>query len=331
MRRRTRKHERSGLVLVLVLGMVILMSAVLFGFSRKSRTSLVVADGFRDSEQARNCARAGVSIAVAAVRDANNLYADPRFDRLRRGKEVFSIGDGTCSLTITDESGRLNINTLKDKNGTINRKRIDQFLKLIDLLNRQQPDAERIGYGLAAAIIDWTDRDDEVTQLPFVKVESLGAESSYYDTLDPPCSCRNQPIDVTDELLQIRGVTPQVFQRLRDFLTTTGDGRVNINAAPKLVIECLSEQMDSTLAQMIVQRREFKPFQNVSELRDVPGMTDNIYEAIKDSVAVSSAEPYYRVCASGTVGDHRCRIEAVLRRNTRAGNVDIVLYRESRV
>jgi general secretion pathway protein K len=329
MRHNLVRHNQHGFVLILVLGMVLLMSALLFAFSGKSRAVLAAADGLRQSEQAMNCARAGVHFAIAAVRDTNDIGADARFDKLRNGKEEFSVGDGTCSLTITEESGRLNVNTLKDKNGAIDRKRVDQLLRLIDLVNRQHPSDERIGYGLAAAIIDWTDDDDEVTQLPFVKVQGLGAESSYYRSLDPPYSCKNRPLDVVDELLQVKGVTPQTLERLRDFLTTTGDGRVNINSAPKLVIESLTEQMDATLAQMIVRRREAKPFESVVELREVPGMTDNVFVAIKDTITVSPNEQYYRIHVQGSVADRRCRIEAVLRRNTQAGNVDIILYRES--
>ncbi len=329
MRPNRTKHRQSGFVLVLVLGMVILMSALLFGFSRRTHTSLAAADGLRVSEQALNCARGGLQLAIAVVRDTNDLGADVRLAGFRHGKEEFTIGDGACSLTITEESGRLNVNTLKDKNGQIDRKRVDQLLKLIDLLNRQQPQGPRIGYGLAAAIIDWTDPGDEVTQLPFVKGESVGAESSHYEALDPPYSCKNRPIDVIDELLQIRGMTPQTLARLRDFLTSTGDGRININAAPKLVIECLTEEMDAALARMIVQQRDAKPFRSLDELRSVPGMTDNVFAAIKDTIAVSSTEQYYRVRAQARVAQHYCRIEAVLRRNPQAGNVDVILYQES--
>lgn len=316
-------------MLVLVLGLVILMSALLLAFSQRSRASLAAADGFRQSEQALNCARAGVQIAIAVVRDTNDLGADPRLAGLRHGAEEFSLGEGTCRLTITEESGRLNVNSLKDKNGGIDRRRVDQLLKLIDLLNRRQPQGERLGYGLAAAIIDWTDADDEVTQLPFVKVESLGAESSYYESLDPPYLCKNRPLAVLDELLQVRGMTPRALERLRDLLTTTGDGRVNINAAPKLVIESLAEQMDSTLAQMIVRRRELAPFKSLAELREVPGMTDNVFAAVRDLVGVGSDARYYRVRAQGSVAQRHCGIEAVLRKNPQAENVDIILYRES--
>ncbi len=329
MRHSAAKHRQSGFVLILVLGTVILMSALLLTFSRKSRTGLAVADGFRQSQQALNCARAGVHLAIATIRDTNDLSADPSFDKLRSGKEEFTVGDGNCSLTITEESGRLNVNTFKDKNGQIDRKRVDRMLKLIDLVNRQLPQDQRLGYGLAAAIIDWTDADDEVTQLPFVKVQSLGAESTYYRTLNPPYPCKNGPIDVIDELLQIKGMTPQALESLRELLTTRGDGRININAAPALVIECLTEPMDAALAQMIVKRRQAKPFESIAELREVPGMTDNIFAAIKDAITVGSSERYYRVHVQGSVEDRRCRVEAVLRRNTRTANVDIILYRES--
>ena len=57
-------------------------------------------------------------------------------------------------------------------------------------------------------------------------------------------------------------------------------------------------------------------------------MTDNIYQSIKDSITTRSQDAYYRVTSQGNVADRSSKIEAVLRRNAEAGNVDIVLYRE---
>jgi len=329
MRSHAPKRRQNGFILVVVLGLVLLLSALLFAFNNKALIRLDTAESFRGFEQASNCARAGLSIAIAAVRDVNDLASDRRLDGLRTGQETFSIGDGTCSVTITGESGRLNINRLKDKNGRIDRTRVDQLLRLIDLVNRRHTDSQRIGYGLVPALIDWIDPDDEVTRLPFVSRDSQGAENRYYANLDPAYRCRNQPMDAIEELFWVKGVTPEAFNILRDVLTTAGDGQVNINTAPKLVIECLSEQMDPILAQMIVQRRELRPFETVAQLKDVPGMTDNVYQAIWDTITARPSEQHYRVSSRGRVGERICEIEAVLRRNTEAGNVDIVLYRES--
>ncbi len=329
MRQSSSQRDRNGFILVVVLGLTLLLSTLLFAFNRKTLIRLDTADNFEQFEQALYCARAGLSIAIAAVRDINDISANPRFAKLRAGDQRFDVGEGSCSVTITGSSGQLNVNRLRKKDGSLDRARVDQLLRLIDLINHEHPDAKRIGYGLVPALIDWIDEDDEVTTLPFVNGDNQGAESNYYATCDPAYRCRNAPLDTIEELGWVKGVTPEAFAALRDLLTTTGEGRININEAPELVIESLSEQMDPVLTEMIVQRRELKPFASPAELRDVPGMTDNVYQALAGMITTSSDEPYYRVNARGEVGNRICQIEALLRRNTEAQNVDILLYKES--
>ncbi|UCD49853.1 MAG: type II secretion system minor pseudopilin GspK [Phycisphaerales bacterium] len=329
MRLRARQHRRNGFVLVVVLGLVLLLSVLLFGFNHKTLIRLDTAESFREFEQALHCARAGLGIAMAAIRDANDLSDNPRFAKLRTGQETFSVGDGTCSVTITGADGRLNVNRLKSRGGRLDRRRIEQLLRLIDLINRDRVGSEHIGYSLVPALIDWIDQDDEITQLPFVNRDNQGAENRYYATLTPAYPCRNRPMDTIEELYWVKGVTPEAFAILRDLLTTVGEGRININTAPRLVIECLSEQMDPVLTQVIIQQREVKPFRHVAELKEVPGMTDNVYETIRDTITTGSDEQHYRVSTRGKVGDRICEIEALLRRNSKAGNVDIIQYRES--
>jgi len=328
MRRNRLGYKQGGFILIIVLGAVLALSALLFAFNQAARTNLNMADGLYRTEQLRNSAWAGLQIAVAAIRDTDNIYADSRLVNLLTGENTFSIGDTSCSVTITEESGLLNVNRLKDEGGQLDRKRIDQFLRLIDVLNRQENDSQRIGYGIVPALIDWVDADDEATYLPFVQHENVGAENGHYQMQDPPYSCRNEPMDTLDELQWVKGVTPDGFRRLRPLLTCMGDGRININAAPKPVIESLSERLDAALAQMIVNQRKLRPFKTTAELRNVPGMTDNVYQAIKDMITLSPDERYYRVISQGSVPDRKCTIEAVLRRNTQAGNVDTILYRE---
>ncbi len=327
--RTSRPNRCKGFVLIVVLGMVLLLSALLFAFNRTTRASLQIAEGLRESAQARTCARAGLGLAIATVAEVNDLSSDRRFDDVRRKEKTFPVGEGRCVVTITEESGRLNVNALKQENGQFDRRRVDQMLRLIDLLNRRKEATERIGYGVVPALIDWTDADDEPTLLPFVESAGQGVESSYYESHDPPYRCKNAPMDTIEELRWIKGISAETFIALRDLLTTAGSGRINLNAAPKLILESLSEQVDPALAQMIVQRRRLKPFETVAELREVPGMTDNIYQALRDAVEVRAEDAYYRVHSRGQIEDRTCEIEALLHRNPQTGNVDIVLYRES--
>ena len=328
MRLKTASKEHSGFVLIVVLCMVIMLGILLFGFNYKSRTGLLAADDLRKSEQALNCARAGLNIAIAAVRNNEDLQTNTKLKNLLSGENIVSIDEGNCSITVTEESGKLNINLLRDKNGQLNRNLIDQFLRLIDLLNRENFGDFHISYELVPSIIDWIDSDDEVTSLPFVKHENSGAESDYYSSLTPPYRCRNNSFETTEDILLIKGVTQQVFGCLRDFITVRGDDKININWASKHVIRSLSESMDPVLAQMIIDRRKIKPFGSVTELREIPGLTNSIYQAIEKTVTVSSEKQYYRVSSEGTADGLSRTTIAILARNMETENVDVILYKE---
>ena len=328
MRRKIAKKEHSGFVLVVVLCMVIMLGILLFGFNHKSRAGLLAVDDLRKSEQALNCARAGLNIAIAALRNTEDIQVNRKLRNLLSGEDTVSLDEGSCSITVTEESGKLNINLLRDKNGDLNRTVIDQLLRLVDLLNRENFDDFHISYELVPSIIDWVAGDEEVTCLPFIEHENSGAESDYYSNLTPPYRCRNNSFETTEDLLLIKGVTQQVFGCLRDFITVRGEDKININWASKHVIQSLSEKMDPVLAQMIIDRRKIKPFGRVIELRDIPGMTDGIYQAIEKTITVSSTEKYYRVTSEGTADGLSSTTVAVLARNMETKNIDVILYKE---
>ena len=329
MRSKRIKKERRGFIVVVVLCMIICMAVLLLGFNYQSRSNLRVVDNFQKSTNALNCARAGLNIAIAAIKDARETNPKKTSPNLLREENTFEIGEGNCSVTITEENAKLNINLLIDKNGKPNRARIDQLLRLIDLLNRDRTGDSHIGYGLVPAIIDWIDGDDEVTHLPFIKNENSGAESAYYGNLEIPYKCKNTPLETIEELLLVKEITQDVFESMRDHITVYGNGEININSASKRVIESLSEKMDSALARMIIDRRKFKPFDSIMELRDVPGMTKGIYNTIRKMVTVSPADEYYHVKAQGNAGHRNCTIAAILRKNMKTKNVEVVFYKES--
>lgn len=328
MRRKIATKEHSGFVLIVVLCMVIMLGILLFGFNHKSRAGLLAVDDLRKSEQALNCARAGLNIAIAAVRETEDILTNRKLQNLLSGENAVSLDEGNCSITLTEESGKLNINLLKDEDGQLNRTVIDQLLRLIDLLNRENFGDFNISYELVPSIIDWIDSDEEVTYLPFVEHENSGAESDYYSNLTPPYRCRNYSFETTEDILLIKGVTQQIFGCLRDFITVRGEDKININWASKHVIQSLSENMDPVLAQMIIDRRKIKPFGSVIELREIPGMTDDIYQAIEKTLTVSPTKKYYRVTSEGITDGLSSTTVAILARNMETKNVDVILYKE---
>lgn len=313
---------------MVVLCTIIMLGVLLFSFNRESHDNLLAADALKNSAQALSCAEAGLNVAMAALKRSDALAANGKLMSLLAGEKEIALADGTCVVTVCEESGKLNLNLLKTSTGTLDRTRIDQALRLIDLLNRSDLEASPIGYGLVPAIIDWTDSDEETTSLAFVAHDNRGAESDYYRDLDPPYRSKNAPLDTTEELLLIKAVTPEVFDRIRDYVTVKGDGKININNASQLVIESLSENMDPALAQMIVSRRREKPFSNLAELRDIPGMTTAVYQAVRKTATVRPEDSYYQVTSRGSAAGSDQTIVALIQRKADANKLEIIQYKE---
>ncbi|MCS7271702.1 MAG: type II secretion system protein GspK, partial [Gemmataceae bacterium] len=92
---------------------------------------------------------------------------------------------------MSDEGGKININALiaLDPSGET------LYNALMKLPNMTAD--------VADAIVDWVDSDDTP--------RTNGAESAYYRSLAQPYSAKNGPLNSLDELLLVKGVTPQLL------------------------------------------------------------------------------------------------------------------------
>jgi general secretion pathway protein K len=107
------------------------------------------------------------------------------------------------------------------------------------------------------SLIDWIDAEDGDWEQEF------GAESSYYLSLDQPYACKNGPVEFVEELLLVKGFTPELLfgtdqhPGLAPLLTTQGnDGQININTAPPLLLQALHEDMTNEMAEDMQTFRE---------------------------------------------------------------------------
>lgn len=332
--------SRRAFVSVAVLLMIALLAVILLEFNYESRVNLHAADNCYRSRQALNCAEAGLDIAVAALNQHEDIHSDESIDRLLSGEVRVPVGEGYCTVSVSEENGKINVNLLK-ANGRIIKRRVDQMLRLIDILNHQYGEHSPVGYGIVPAVIDWLDADDDVTYFSFVQRENEGAETEYYEMRTPPYACKNGPLYALNELMLVKGMTREIFDgRAGDeskgvrpvtgmgtLLTIYGDGKININDAPPEVIESLSESINSALADSIIAQRTLAPFASIGELLEVPGMTPEIYAAIRELITVKPQNRYYRVTATGLVQDFARSVRAVLRRDA-SGSVALLLREE---
>jgi general secretion pathway protein K len=335
------QNRSQGFVLILVLLIVVLLTALLLRFNYAARVGLHSSDSFRHSQQALHYAQGGLNLAVEAIRQEPDIENNLLLRDLLAGSVTFSIDAGHCEVKLSDEGGKLNINRLLDPTEHPDRVRIEQLLRLIDLINGQY-DRPILRYEFVPALLDWMDSDNQPTILPYIRGENRGAESNYYETLSPPYRCRNDFCDIVSDILLIKGMTPQAFYGRRnrpegpncrlglsESLTVYGSGRININTAPKPVIQSLSEHMNAALAQLIIDRRSKKLFGSMAELREIPGMTGDVFTDLNKSATIQSEQTYYKVTARGSVGAGGITISAILYRNESAQNVEVIWYQES--
>src|SRR5947199_10621839 len=221
---RTRERGFALLVVLLVLALVAVVGAE-FAYSMRLEAAAVRAykNGIIGNHLAETALEQAIREIVAdtpyVVEDDDGLLtfytADRRpLPRLRREKAEF--GGGRYSYRITDEEARLNVNNSPPA-------RIDRLLQTLGL-DKDVRDT------IVDSIEDWRD-PNEAHRLN-------GAESDdYYLKLPVPYRAHNANLESVAELLQIKGVTPAIYNGTKDrpglvgLVTVRGSGPVNMNTA----------------------------------------------------------------------------------------------------
>ena len=146
------------------------------------------------------------------------------------------LANGTVKVLygVEDEEGKININV-------VDAKIISQLFKVAAGTD------EDLAGEIAYSIVDWRDSDNSLSHPDY------GAEDDYYEDLDTPYGCKDHLFESLDELLLVRGVTPELFEKIKPYVTIYGGGTVNVNTAPKLVLRGLG--MDESLADKIIEYR----------------------------------------------------------------------------
>src|SRR5262249_35407736 len=97
---------------------------------------------------------------------------------------------------------------------------------------------------IANSILNWMD--------PSGNVRSPGADASYYSSLNPPYRMKNGPLDSLEELLLVKGVTPQLLfgndknrNGVLDPDEDDGSGQCNIGWSAYLTVYSREVNVDS--------------------------------------------------------------------------------------
>lgn len=223
------ESERGAALLTVLLLVAIMAVIAATALDRLQLSTRLAANGAAIT-QARYYAYAAETIAMSRLEDL--IAREPEQLTLAGGwldrETPVPTGQGFATARLKDASNCFNLNSVvninTDNNGLdsyfANAATVEQFVTLMLLLQIPENDAQVIAQSLADAV----DSDDQT--LP------AGAEDAHYRGLDIPRLAPNRLLADRSELLSVRGVTPAIYARLRDWICAvpaTGPTQLNAN------------------------------------------------------------------------------------------------------
>jgi len=271
-------RRNKGFVLFIVLVIVSALSSFLFSIYYLSRLTYRKTEELKDYAVSYHAAVSAVKIALKFLREDRNGYDGEGDDWAK--PLIYNYRGIAVSVRITDECGKVNVNAVNDP-------RIFGVLKRL-LNNIGAPSS------VADSIKDWIDRDN----FP----EPEGAEEDYYEGLGYRPD--NGPMKSLGELLYVKGINERLFKKLNNYLTVYGNGKINVNSAPKEVLLALSPDMSPEAADSIIEAR---PITEIARLRELPGITQELYFEIRP--LITNRCNYFRIEATASYGEATAHLE----------------------
>ncbi|HZT81202.1 MAG TPA: hypothetical protein VFA26_13315 [Gemmataceae bacterium] len=215
--------RRRGVVLLSVLVVLVLLSLAAYQYSELMVAESRAADSYSRSAQAHGFAESGVWYAAALLSNPDevattlngNPYNNPTAfqgvlvqddaNPKRRGRfSIIALADpdpntggvvGTGQgyyFGVNDESGRINLHSLLQ---------LDSSGQTASTILQALPNVTQ---DVSDPILDWIDAR---TTDP----RPSGAKNQYYGTQNPSYRAKSYPLDTLDELLLVKGITPQLL------------------------------------------------------------------------------------------------------------------------
>jgi len=292
----------KGFALVLTLVVTALLVAAAVELIHQVYVDTSLNRSFRDGQQASLLAESGAYGGIRLLRMV--LSGQSGYTSLSDKWAVpFKQEDetGRIEITISEESGRINLNGLVQQTGEFD----PYTLGMLQRLGTQV----QIPEGTWNALADWIDSDD----LP----RAGGAESSYYKSLNPPYSAHNGKMTTVNELSLVKGFTSDMVAKLGPFVTvyanqpgTIAGQSVNVNTAPKEVLMALDSRIDSRTADRIIDERKVAPFKSIGELSRA-GVDSQVASSL--TLIARTNGMVFRITARGFVKDAARTVKAVVR------------------
>ena len=248
--------SQRGIALLTILVMVAL-ATILAATIAKRQTNTAENTGYlmRQDQSLLYAKSAEAFFSELLIQDSDNGgNIDHLQENWAKPMPAFPVENGFVSGRLLDESGKFNLNNLLKADGSVDDSARRWFEKLL----------QRVGLPaeLSQAVIDWQDADDETTG-------AMGAESNYYQGLDPSYLASNTRFHQVEELKLVRGFEGKNYDLIAPYVTALPEAtKINMNTAAPLLLASIDPKLDvKTLEQELkAKQAELAYFNSVEDL-----------------------------------------------------------------
>jgi len=323
-------RNKSGSIFIFAMWTVLILTTfgIYIGYNARMRLSFVKRLETRD--RLRALVEAGVhtlvnDVHMGSLKTTQFVFvkkdpdggmtrdAEPgEYDELTYNYEV-DTEDGPAYCKMTDEQGRLNVNTA-------NHREIERILMSAGL---EEERANELAYNIE----DWRDEDNERPELNVINNEDL-----YYKMEGMKYSPKNKPFELVEELLLVKGMTPGIYKNIEQYVTVYGSGAVNINTCSRVVMSSLG--LDKSLIDKIYIYKSGVRTHN-REKGEQFSSSDDIIDELSSTVSLKKEEwdiLEYFIEQGKITGQSNCfRVKSLARHSREHASLECVFHRDGTI
>jgi general secretion pathway protein K len=234
-----RAASETGTVLIMALLIVAVVAGLSIKFASDYQLGLSRAENRWHGQQARAYMRGAETLAILLMKED-----DPAVDHIGEDwntETPFPIEGGMLLGSMSDATSQINLNDLgrpfPENVPASNPERYSEaqrrFIRLLQCFP-EAPITQDDAIAILEAIVDWTDADQAESGFS-------GAETFFYQSVEPPYLAANAPFISVDELRLVRYMEPALIKLLRPYVTVLPEGEtININTMPPVLWRTLN-------------------------------------------------------------------------------------------
>ena len=183
-----RLARNKGTVLIITIWITTILAGLAITLAWQIRTDSMQVENQIAAAKAEFIVNGAIEYVKSNLQSSTSSSSSSSYEQVELGDGYFWLikpdlsSDRKVSYGVVDEAGKVNLNSAS----------LEMLLKLPGMTNE-----------LAAAIIDWRDRDSQVTE--------GGAENEYYLLRSDSYECKNDNFETVEEVMLVKGASKEIL------------------------------------------------------------------------------------------------------------------------